>query len=653
MPDLNHLNSLLYVTEGSVRIPVVGKDYKINVEIYRSTKKVKQISAYTFHPYKMTFWANIKNWFIEIFYGKTAVLVKVQSESSLLYMKVDELSKLLKISSRDILKKVKNNDASDFLISYQIEKAAKKVKKLAIKKGILWDESDTKNMKTIIEQTGYKNIIKVIENRQFDSKLMISTLMKVTKILAKAPQSDLGPENFYKFEVFLPDIFIWKIVKGKKTKINLKDYTVTVEELISNKVKKKKSLFQKSSVEKGDFKDRAEKMGIAKENIKHLSALAKRVGYQNLIHVLNDLNDDAKKIMMNTFVEIGRELSFPVILDGIMANFRLKYVGRKKEDKKENNNQITYAYAINKEDILINQQLLDKGTSKIVSNAILLNDLQQNFVRIKINKQEGNGAELKSNQKKQEKAIQELRKEADCLEKLHKNKKESGCSYIVLPFACEIISDKMNKNIILFQKKYDGKGEELKGVSVFHQLHAFRDIAKGLAYIHTLGLVHMDMKPPNFLFEGNVESKIPIIGKVSDFGMTTEIGGKFPGGTLFYLPHECLWNGTFESNPASRPNEKIDSFCLGVTILEILYAQPSTYLGILKQSQLDQIIEKCCDGISKSHPEKESIIKLAILGVVNDLLRYEPSERITCAEAGDRLDDIIITNFDLLSTFIK
>src|SRR5689334_12758920 len=96
---MTDLNTFLYRVEEHLSIPVSGQGYEVKVELYDTTAKVEQISAYTFHPNQTTWWNWIVNWFIELFYGRTTVLVRVDGEDSALYVRVDDLSRVLNISS--------------------------------------------------------------------------------------------------------------------------------------------------------------------------------------------------------------------------------------------------------------------------------------------------------------------------------------------------------------------------------------------------------------------------------------------------------------------------------------------------------------------------------------------------------------------------
>ena len=201
---------------------------------------------------------------------------------------------------------------------------------------------------------------------------------------------------------------------------------------------------------------------------------------------------------------------------------------------------------------------------------------------------------------------------------------------------CEIESQD-GDTLILFQRKYDGEGTDLKKASVFHQLAAIIDYAKGLSLMHKANYVHMDAKPANILLQGDLnETVTPAKGKVSDFGMTCKKGSQIKGGSPAYLPPEVFSNGNFDS--LSRVNDKIDSYSLGVTIYEIIMNwNIDKALFQLSDRELNTFFAKAKNSLNRS---KEQTIKSAILDVAYALLHRNPNERISCEETVRRLTKI-------------
>ena len=46
------------------------------------------------------------------------------------------------------------------------------------------------------------------------------------------------------------------------------------------------------------------------------------------------------------------------------------------------------------------------------------------------------------------------------------------------------------------------------------------DIAKAMAYLHSVGIVHRDLKPKNILFKTDALDPRGMVAKVSDFGLS-------------------------------------------------------------------------------------------------------------------------------------
>ncbi|MDE1465990.1 serine/threonine-protein kinase [Spartinivicinus poritis] len=111
-----------------------------------------------------------------------------------------------------------------------------------------------------------------------------------------------------------------------------------------------------------------------------------------------------------------------------------------------------------------------------------------------------------------------------------------------------------------------------------------------LQELHIRNQYHRDIKPQNFLVEGN-----HVV--VSDFGLSTEIGSNtfctrssIYWGTHGYIPPEFLHDGGFKNPDASG-----DIFMLGKTIYFLLTGRDPLYLVESEiPAPLYYIIDKCC-----------------------------------------------------------
>ena len=110
----------------------------------------------------------------------------------------------------------------------------------------------------------------------------------------------------------------------------------------------------------------------------------------------------------------------------------------------------------------------------------------------------------------------------------------------------------------------------------FLQLNISHDVANGVCYLHSQGVLHRDLSSNNVLLTGPPH----ITAKISDFGMCSfknaqqsPLLTKCPG-TPVYMPPEAL-----HTSPSATQTqyEKIDSFQMGVLMLQIatcLYPSP-------------------------------------------------------------------------------
>lgn len=121
-----------------------------------------------------------------------------------------------------------------------------------------------------------------------------------------------------------------------------------------------------------------------------------------------------------------------------------------------------------------------------------------------------------------------------------------------------------------------------------------RQICNGLAYAHTRGMVHLDIKPANILI--NRENQIKLV----DFGvarMTGDLSGKPRGGTPAFAAPELI-SGSKEIDPRS------DIYSLGVVLYWILTREMPRGLR-RSPSTIDPLIDPGFDRITEFALKKD------------------------------------------------
>lgn len=608
---LNPLNYVLYKNENE-NSPITANSTKreIKVQIYNSEGNLELISAYNFHPDKTNWWKWIIYSFLERIRGNTTVLVAVRGEPSALYVRIDDLSRILNVPANKINKKAIANDATQYVSAKQMKATINKVR-LASKNKIVWNKTHQQNMETLIGRVSYPNICHILDSKEpiMDPAKIANLLVNIGKELNRKHESiviDRNPQiKQFGYTISLPDIYLWKITTREKIKINLTTLVSSRENIQSPDV----------DLARVEFEHIVSTLGY-QEDAKDLQTLAKKVGYSNLLSIIGHLEASEKIIMMNTFVAIGKSFGLPKLFDWLYSFFRVNYHKKEKDSRK---NVISHAFAINGSDIFINQRKFDEGSFKIISSAIRLKDLSVPFIRIKTKKKEETGNFFQDLFIRAQ-TISQTKLEARLLDKLNK----TNNPYLMLPYLCEIKSED-GRALILFQKKYDGVGTQLKTAPVFHQLAAIIDYAKGLSLLHKSDFVHMDCKPPNMLLEGDLnDQRIPVKAKVSDFGTTVAKNSIIKGGTPAYLPPEVFQGNTIIPNVKATP--KMDSYSLGVTIYEIIMNKQIDFL-------LSQLSDNAIDQLFANEKTSLCFVQSLMLSVSRSLLRQNPQNRISCEKA--------------------
>lgn len=364
-----------------------------------------------------------------------------------------------------------------------------------------------------------------------------------------------------------------------------------------------------------------------------------------LIHSVSEILDDRrfeKKKMMLTLKKIGKQL------EEIQSQKEGKYTATiKLKDAKQAK---SYGFLIDcKGHIYIEGKLLGRGAFKRVEEAIRLDKHKTEALTIFIR-------DSQNQIEKEERWI-------NCLHNRH-------VDHIVPCYKLQGIKTYTPHGtgaIVSLQEKMTD-GETLKhDVTPSQALPVLRDVADALAGMHKEKIIHNDIKPSNILFKENarrtqslescMQRTKSLEGYVHDFGHTTRKGCNSDIGTLEYLAPESFADFQAWQRREKRFSEletssfEQDSFAFGVSILEIItkelpYVDSSKkcFGEIQNQEQMTlalSLFEKHMIDSNQNISQKEQIIQKEIVQVAEKLLRFDPKERISCAEAKELLDNIL------------
>lgn len=167
--------------------------------------------------------------------------------------------------------------------------------------------------------------------------------------------------------------------------------------------------------------------------------------------------------------------------------------------------------------------------------------------------------------------------------------------------------------------------EHLSLLSEDLQYRIWRDVTKGLEYIHSMNIIHRDIKPQNILLgQGNRGAVI------CDFGISAQIHTQpkvYFGGTPCYIPPEYI-------DGHSRGKEA-DIWAFGVTMLFVFrrIALPRdhwTIAAVFEDSATRQKMETWL-----YHIQQTLKVVPKTLTPIHAMLAEEPRDRITAAALVD------------------
>jgi len=201
----------------------------------------------------------------------------------------------------------------------------------------------------------------------------------------------------------------------------------------------------------------------------------------------------------------------------------------------------------------------------------------------------------------------------------------------------EILKTLKHPNVINIKEAYNGPkrlyivmefmgGGELLGLiqkrKVFPEKEAckiFHQIVSALSYLHSIGIVHRDIKPDNLLLTTQGEDAVV---KIADFGFAKRIGDGFlhtPCGSPVYTAPEIIREEAY--------NKSVDMWSLGVLLYILLCGFPPFYHR--DPNKLFDVIEK---GVFDFPAAQWSNISAPAKELISSLLRLDPSERLTAQQ---------------------
>ena len=162
-----------------------------------------------------------------------------------------------------------------------------------------------------------------------------------------------------------------------------------------------------------------------------------------------------------------------------------------------------------------------------------------------------------------------------------------------------------------------------------------RDIANGLSYAHSQGIIHRDIKPQNILM---TEAGIP---RITDWGMSKVMGtGMLPtitGFSLSYAAPEQITPGKFGDT-----DQRTDIYQLGVVFYELLTAE-LPFEG-------DDISRVSVRILNDTPPPPSDLNPAARLfdGIVAKCLEKDPADRYQSIKGlMDDIEQILVTQIDI------
>ncbi len=155
--------------------------------------------------------------------------------------------------------------------------------------------------------------------------------------------------------------------------------------------------------------------------------------------------------------------------------------------------------------------------------------------------------------------------------------------------------------------------ESSEGLGTQRTAFLFRELAKGISYLHDAGVVHRDLKPHNIFFEDGTV-------KIGDYSLSKSItnshrsGHTATVGSVHYMAPEISMG---------RYDKSVDVYALGVVLYEMLRGVPP-YVG----ESMGEVLMKHLKG----SPDVSGIAE-PFASTISRAMRSDPAERFQTAQA--------------------
>eukprot|EP01118_Nematostelium_gracile_P016010 TRINITY_DN6548_c0_g1_i1.p1 TRINITY_DN6548_c0_g1~~TRINITY_DN6548_c0_g1_i1.p1 ORF type:complete len:624 (-),score=147.44 TRINITY_DN6548_c0_g1_i1:22-1893(-) len=176
-------------------------------------------------------------------------------------------------------------------------------------------------------------------------------------------------------------------------------------------------------------------------------------------------------------------------------------------------------------------------------------------------------------------------------------------------------------------------------LSLFDKLMMAKDICKGMAWLHYCGVVHLDVKPENFLLDvhGTVKvtdfgfSKIYLADKL-DLPVITDLSD---GGSPLYMPPERL------RTPRASPDPSADVYSFAIVFWQLL-TRSEPFLVYQQKNEIDPFKDAVILRNERPKIPKEHEKNKVLLDLLESSWNANPKNRPTFIELISQIDQLLI-----------